>query len=133
MEMGLSFVISDRGGITLLEVVVVGLRLASHTLSPFFFLHLPACSKNPSERAVCVAWDGIARDRKGARVSRKGHISDFASRVWGKKPSGLQQGEPQTRSSLHSPPHCCSGLQATVMSDMGYTCIRFYAQHPWIS
>lgn len=43
MEMGLSFVISDRGGITLLEVVVVGLRLASRTLSPFFFCtFLPA-------------------------------------------------------------------------------------------
>lgn len=42
MEMGLSFVISDRGGITLLEVVVVGLRLASRTLSPFFCTFLPA-------------------------------------------------------------------------------------------
>lgn len=46
MEMGLSFVISDRGGITLLEVVVVGLRLASRTLSPFFFA--PFCLQQES-------------------------------------------------------------------------------------
>lgn len=45
MEMGLSFVISDRGGITLLEVVVVGLRLASRTLSPFF---APFCLQQES-------------------------------------------------------------------------------------